>query len=51
MQLSWNQKVSSIFFCIERISIKFGILWKKDEPETLFVFEIAEWKKRGYLNA
>ena len=53
MQLSQNQKIFSEFFSAFLESpLKFGILKKKkDDPQSLFAFEIIDWKKRGYLNA
>ena len=58
MQLSPNQKLFCEFFffffylfCIFGIYMKYGILWKKkDEPRSLLVSEIKDYKKRGYLN-
>ena len=52
MQLSPNQKIFSKFFTALPESIEnlpnFQI---KDDPQRLFVSEIIDCKKRGYLNA
>ena len=39
------------FFFICKIYIKLAILWKKKKSWTLFLFEIIDCQKRGYLNA
>ena len=40
-----------MFSYISEIYMKFGILLKKDDLSRLFVSEIIDYKKRGYLNA
>ena len=49
--ISKSENICLIFFCIGGIFIKFGILWNKNEPQRLFVFDIMDGKKRSYLNA
>ena len=45
----WKNILSN-FLCISGIYINFVILWRKNEPRRLFVSEIIDYKKRGYLN-
>ena len=47
--ISKSKNIFWIFFCISWIYIKICLLWKKNEPERLFVFEIIDCKKRRYL--
>ena len=48
--ISKSTNVFSIFFYLSGNYIKFGILWRKDESQRLFVSEIKNSKMRGYLN-
>ena len=53
-QLKWYylqiKKYFSFFFRICEIYIKFGIVWKKDDPDRWLLCEIIDWKMWGYLN-
>ena len=52
MHLSPNQKMFSEFFAAFPESIwNLEYFWEKDELGRLFVSEIIDYKKRGYLNA
>ena len=52
MQLPQNQKYFLNFFLNFRNLQKFETLWKKkNETQRLFVSEIIDCKKQGYLNA
>ena len=48
----WKSKnICWVFFYICGFYIKFKTLWKKNEPQRLFVSEIIDCKNRTYLNA
>ena len=49
--ISKSKNMLWMVFWISGIYIKLGILWKKHEPQRLFVSEIIDCKKRSYLNA
>ena len=49
--ISKSKNVFWFFFCIFEIYVKFQILWKKRWASELFVSEIIDCKKHGYLNA
>ena len=52
MQLSQNQKIFSQFFsALLESTEKLKYFGTKDELPNLFVSEIIDYKKRGYLNA
>ena len=45
--ISKLKNICWIFGWISGIDKKFEILWKKDQPQRWFFFEIKECKKRG----
>ena len=52
MQLSKNRKkISEFFSAFPKSRKNFEYFGKNDYPQMLFVSEIIDGKKRGYLNA
>ena len=51
MQLSKNRKIFSQFcFAFAKSTLNFKYFRQKDVPQRLFLSEIIDWKKQGYLN-
>ena len=52
LQLSQNQKIfSDCFSAFPKSTYHSEHFEKEDEPQRIFVSEIIDWKKPGYLNA
>ena len=52
MLLCQNQKIfSQLFPAFLESTLNLNYFETKDEPQRLFVYEIIDWKKGGYLNA
>ena len=47
MQLSQKQKIFLQFFCIFETKLNFEHCEKKEDPDSLCIFEITDSEKRG----